>query len=235
MRAVISSDWHPDWVTFGVPRFTEVERAVELTVKTAIDKKCTDYFFLGDLCDPDSGPVVFRCVDLVLRTAMFLATHRICSHWLVGNHDVIEDGRGHSTLMPLRALGKTTFVTLYDQPSLSVFDEGLSILALPFTPTSHGYDPTKVMQEFMRKEGRGVVLSHLSVPGIIPGEETEDMPRGREVVLPIEALTKRSNTTILQGHYHKRQSHGPLHIPGSLARLTFAHVDYQPSFLVMDL
>jgi len=236
MRALISSDWHPDWVSFGVPRFDEVERAVEQTVKTARDEKCTHYIFVGDLCDPDSGPVVFRCVDLAVRTAMYLASCGIFSYWVVGNHDVIEDGSGTSTLFPLRSLGKfDSMVTLYDQPTLDVFSDGLNVLALPFTPTSHTYDPMVPVTDFLRTKGRGLVLSHLTCPGIVPGEETKEMPRGRDVILPLEKLAARPQTTIIQGHYHERQSHGNLHIPGSLARLTFSHADYNPSFLVLDL
>lgn len=241
MRALVTSDWHPDWVTFGVSRFSEVEDAVESTVVTAVEKKCTDYFFLGDLCDPDTGPVVFRCVDLAIRTAMYLAHAGIRSHWLVGNHDVIEDGSGTSTLTPLRALGKTGMVTLYDRPTIETFEdveagEVLSILALPFTPTSHTYDPMTPVKDFLRAPGKGIVLSHLSCPGIVPGEETNDMPRGRDVLLPLVEVLARPNTVVWQGHYHRRQSHdNRLYIPGSLARLTFSEVEHEPSFFVMDL
>lgn len=234
MRLLQTSDWHLDWVTFGISRFDEIDRAVQTTCETAVKEKCTDYFFTGDLCDPDSGPVVFRCVDLAIRAAMFLTYAGIRSHWLVGNHDVIEDGSGTSTLTPLRALGKTGFVTLYDQPTLDNRDDGVSILALPFTPTSHTYDPMVPVRDFLRTPGKGIVLSHLTCPGIIPGEETNDMPRGRDVLLPLVELAKRPNTLILQGHYHKPQSHDMLHIPGSLARLTFGEVENDPSFLIMD-
>lgn len=233
MRVLVTSDWHPDWVTFGVPRFDEVERAVDKTVETAIKEKCQFYFFLGDLCDPDSGPVVFRCVDLAIRTALRLARHDIRSMWLVGNHDVIEDGSGTSTLLPLREIHP--LVELHDEPK-NFEEEGVAdFLVLPFTPTSHTYDPREHVNFFTKLRGKGIVLSHLSCPGIVPGEETETMPRGRDVMLPLVEINKRPDTIVFQGHYHERQSHGILHIPGSLARLTFSHVDYNPSFLVVDL
>jgi len=234
MRVLASSDWHPDWVTFGISRFDEISLAVAKTVKTAIDLKVDQYFFLGDLCDPDAGPVVFRCVQLALRAALILAKHEIHSHWLVGNHDVCEDGSGASTLTPMVTLEEITrFVHVWNRPQ--IVDCNPRMLVLPFTPTSHGYDPMTFVDEFKATKGQGLVLSHLSVPGVVPGEETEDMPRGRDVVLPLIELNKRANTTILQGHYHRRESHGNFHIPGSLARLTFAHADYEPSFLILDI
>jgi DNA repair exonuclease SbcCD nuclease subunit len=236
MRSLVSSDWHPDWTTYGVSRFDEVERAIKLTVQQAIDNCVGHYFFLGDLCDPDTGPVVFRCVKLALQVATTLAVHQIHSHWLVGNHDVIEDGSGSSTLSPIGALQDfTSFVHLYEKPGVNTSIGRSRLLALPFTPTSHTYDPQKYVDEFLRVDGPGIVLSHLKCENIIPGEETEAMPRGRDIVLPLIALAKRPNTVILQGHYHKQQSHGPLHIPGSVARLTFSEVNHEPSFLLMDL
>ena len=76
------------------------------------------------------------------------------------------------------------------------------------------------------------------LPGIHPGSETEDMPRGREVLFPGEQT--RGAVARMNGHYHARQTHGlgdggpDVIIPGSLARLGFGEESNEPGFLLVD-
>jgi DNA repair exonuclease SbcCD nuclease subunit len=233
MKLLCTSDWHADWRSHGVDRFHEVENAVEETLKTARDEKVDAYFFLGDLCDPDSGSCVFRCIDLALRTAGLLKAWGIPSFWLAGNHDVIEDNSGNTTLTPLRSL-ESEIMHLAERPMF--LNWGPGVLALPYTSTLDAYVPA-AFAEACSKVG-SIVISHLAVPGVQPGEETTEMPRGREVLYPFEE-TKKAKLR-LQAHYHRQQAFDPkdggppILIPGSLARLTFGEEGNRPGFLLVD-
>jgi hypothetical protein len=111
-------------------------------------------------------------------------------------------------------------------------------VALPFAPRSHAYDPG----EFVRSapcpsSQRVLVLGHLNLEGIEPGSETTDLPRGREVLFPLEACGEvyGGRALLLNGHYHRRQSYKGVQIPGSLERLTFGEAANAPGYLVVDV
>jgi DNA repair exonuclease SbcCD nuclease subunit len=237
MKVVASSDWHPDHVTHGVSRFQEVKEAAHRTVDRAIEESADLYAFVGDLCDPDTGSSVFRCVELAVDVATRLAARGIASAWVAGNHDVIEDGSGDTVLSPLRALANLThLVKVFERPG--VMDRaGGHVLCLPYTATSHAYDVEAAIAEFgpTVNKAKTIVLGHLNVAGIVPGEETTEMPRGREVWLPVEAA-KRVARHVVNGHYHRRQrTKDGVWITGSLARLTFGEEGNEPSFLVLEV
>jgi DNA repair exonuclease SbcCD nuclease subunit len=227
VRILVTSDWHGDRWTMGVPRFPEIERAAHATVDAAIREKVDAWAFLGDLTDPDSGVCVFRCIELLIRCVLRVWEADIDPIVIAGNHDVIEDGSGETSLSPLRALlGSEGTFFLRERPGM-IDVRGVPILALPYTATSHRYDPLA-----QRLDAR-VVLGHLSVPGIVPGEETLEMPRGREVVLPVDRFPK--DAVLINGHYHKQQASGRVLIPGSLARLTHGEERNEPGFLIVEV
>jgi DNA repair exonuclease SbcCD nuclease subunit len=234
MRLVVSSDYHLDHVTRGIARFAEIERAVRRTVQVAIEREADAWIFLGDAMDPDSGSCVFRCARVLVSVAAELAEHDIRSIWIAGNHDVIEASGMGTTLSPLRNLHP--LVHVFEEPgALMVSDR--RFVALPFTSTDRTYDPATVAREMAVKKG-DIVLSHLSVPGIIPGEETHEMPRGKDILYPFAETVEASWR--LQGHYHRpqefrpREGGSPIVIPGSLARLTFGEEKNDPSFLCFE-
>ncbi len=235
MRILLTSDWHLDWVTHGVSRFEDLERAVEATVRHAVDTRCDAYGFCGDLCDPDSGSRVFRCAALAIDAALDLSDAEIPSFWLAGNHDVIEDGTGGTTLAPLAALGSREIVVC-EQPDVATVG-GLVVALLPFTASSHAYDAEECVRNLDNHQHVHMVVGHLSVPGVVPGEETADMPRGRDVVLPVDEIKRRlPRARIVQGHYHRRQvTKDGVIIVGSLARLTFNEEGNDPGFLVLEV
>lgn len=242
MRIGCFSDLHLDWVTRGRSRFDDISQAVDRTIQEVIKRKVDRFFFLGDLCDPDRNLTTTRAVTCVMEAAVELSQAGIPSHWLAGNHDVIEDGSGATMLRPFRALpyGRAS-IWLHEEPILmSAFGaeddpNPVGLLALPFTATSHPYDPEALAQEALAIDNPLIVISHLAVAGVQPGEETKEMPRGREVLLPRETLQKRkAPTLILQGHYHRRQVFEGVHICGSLARLTFGEEDNNPGFLIVE-
>jgi len=235
VKIVATSDWHGDVTTHGIRRFPEIAEAVNATVDRAIEEDADAYVFLGDLCNPDSGSCVFRVVRLAIEAETRLALRKIPSIWVAGNHDVIEDGSGESALSPLRGLGDA-MVTVCEAPEeLTLFGRNggpaTRFVVLPFTPTTHPYDPAGFVRSI---RGADVVLSHLTeISGVEPGEEAKEMPRGRGIRLPVEDL--KGAKVILNGHFHRRQKYGPIWIPGSLARLTFCEERHDPGYLVVDV
>ena len=234
MKLVVTSDWHVDHVTNGVSRFAEIERAAQESVSTAIEQKADAYVFLGDLCDPDAGSAVFRCIRTAIAVASRLWASKIPSIWLAGNHDVIEDGTGETTLSPLRHVDGACVA----ESSTQVRFAGVAFACLPFTAATSprpGLDPESFLKGWNHSKDASIVLSHLTVPGVVPGEETTELPRGREVLLP-EALAHEKACLVLQGHYHRRQRTAlGTQIPGSLARLTFGEQSHFPSYLVAEV
>lgn len=247
MRIVVISDLHFDVCTIGVPRFEEVRAAVAASVQHAIATRADAWACLGDIADPDNGGASLRAIEQTIETALELADERIPSIWIAGNHCCMEDGSGATLLSPLAAVARSAYAGDYvhvaERPLLVSLPSEVVVLCLPYAPTSHAYDPaaeTRRLLEVVPRTTRIVVASHLTgVPGIIPGEEVTEMPRGRSVLFPFEE-TRRAFVR-LSGHFHRRQifdpSDGgpPLHVVGAAARLTFAEQDHEPGFVVVDV
>jgi DNA repair exonuclease SbcCD nuclease subunit len=255
MKIVVCSDVHLDWVTMGVSRFEEIANALYQTVTAARDNETGEpglYLFLGDLSNPDSGSAVFRCIEHVLKMAAILSQGGIESHWLAGNHDVIEDGSGHTTLWPLNGIGEGSGlarnVFVHEKPwrmLVPMAKPRFNLIALPYTATSHPYDPADFLKRSFDDRLPNLVIGHMtSIPGVTPGEETREMPRGRETVFPAavveQALADGYVVHCFNGHFHRRQSvrtegGAVIHIPGSLARLTAGEEDHEPSFFELEV
>lgn len=245
MKLLLVSDVHLDWVTRGRVRFDDLAKAFKAIVPVAIEQKVQRVFFLGDLCDPNRNLSPMRCVELAMSIAIELADHDIPSHWLAGNHDVIEDGSGTTTLTPFRALVASAYyrshIFLHEEPSISQLGDGWSLLALPFTPLSHAYDPVEWVTHVLNESYPLIVISHLTIEGIVEGEETTEMPRGRSVVLPLKMLTQRQSwTLVFSGHYHQRRvtpeglRGKDVVIVGSLGSLTFSEEGHENGFLIIS-
>ena len=243
LKLIITSDWHLDASTAGMSRFDDVKNAVESIVYEACIAKVDMFVFLGDLTDPDSVRS-HRSVAYAVNVALGLARRGISSRWLVGNHDVIEDGSGDHTLMAFRDLDchvSDATIRLFDRPSTEMFSEhdhnDVLFVALPFTPRSHPYDPaTYVSTLDFPPVSRVVVMGHLNIEGIGPGSETTDMPRGREVFFPVAAVQKRwPGALMLNGHIHKPQEFNRIYIPGSPCRFTFGEEHNSPGYIVCEV
>lgn len=238
IKLVISSDWHVDHVTSGVSRYDEIERAVMRSVEDACAREVDAYLFLGDLCDADAGMVSYRCVELLLRAALRCYASKIRFIAVAGNHDVLEDGSGETTLTPLRALDLEG-IHLFERPGLLSIEDASGeweFVALPFTASAHPYIPGEEIADLLGDRPT-IVAGHLSIPGVIPGEETHEMPRGREVTFPTAEVRANPNVrAMFNGHYHRRQTTADgIHIPGSLARLTFGEQDHTPGYLYAEI
>jgi DNA repair exonuclease SbcCD nuclease subunit len=247
-KILLSSDWHGDKRTLGVSRIDDVRTAVRQTVDAAVTHKVDLYVFLGDLCDPDSGPIVLRCAEIAVQAACDLQEAGIDSLWLAGNHDVFEDSTGCTSLAPLRALPSRLpgmgRVTVAERPLVFTKQE-TAFMCLPYVATSHPYSPEQFAREqldALDADMRVVVLGHLHLAGIIPGEETHEMGRGRDLFYPHKTLDEwkedpGNNPSVIyeaNGHYHEPQLYAGVHVPGALVRFTFADV-HEPSFILVDL
>jgi DNA repair exonuclease SbcCD nuclease subunit len=252
VKILVTSDWHLDAVTSGVARFDEVARAVEHCIETAQQERVDYWFFLGDLCDPDAQRAP-RCAAFAIQTAAKLAMeYGIPSLWLTGNHDVIEDGSGSSTLAPLAAaaaaiplrvpMGSTGVleaVRVFDRPIATRLAEGVTFIALPFVPRCAAYDPVKFIESVAERAPCPglIVAGHLNVAGITPGSEADEFARGRDVWLPIDAIRERwPDAIVMNGHYHGRYvAQGDVLIPGSPARFTHGEAGNSPGCMIVEV
>lgn len=236
-RLFVASDAHLDWTTDGYERFDDGRFAL---MQIHDQTKPGDIFcFAGDLANPDSRGV-HRAVGFATKFAAMLKYRYVHQLWLTGNHDVVEDGHGTHTLMALESLTIREFTdscdfVLADEPGRYRVG-GHEFLALPFTPRSHDYSPEEMVRRFAGYPDTTAVIGHLSLPGITPGSETDAMPRGRNVVFPIDQAKRLPGKPLLiNGHYHERQVFNGVHVPGSLFRCTHAEEKNTPGFLCFDL
>lgn len=237
MKLICTSDWHLDWKTAGLSRFDDISQAILQTVAEAKEQDVDAYVFLGDLCDPGSAAI--RCVSFAARVAKELSAAGIPSLWLSGNHCTQEDGHGTTVLSPLAAMGLGK-VTVVESPRAMFWPPiDAWVVCLPYTPRSHAYDPEAFIDEAAGICTRhpAVVLGHLNIEGIGPGSETKDLPRGRDVFLPIDLINETwPNALVLNGHYHRRQTFRGIEIPGSLCRLTFSEEnDESKGWLIVEV
>lgn len=262
VRIVVCSDAHLDWVTMGVPRFDEIAEALGSTVDEARGGLTADgeavpkadlWLFLGDAGDPD-GDSWYRWVEYLIRTAALLSSEGVESHFIAGNHDVWEDGSGHTTLWPVAAIGENSGlcrnVFVHERPWKMLVPARrplVNLIALPFSSISHPYDPADFLERSLDRNRINLVAAHATIiPGVTPGSEDE-MPRGKAMEFPVAAveaaIREGYKVVCLNGHFHRRQSIMPqdggpqleLHIPGSLARLTVGEDEHEPAWLVLDL
>ncbi len=231
MKVVITGDWHGDHYTAGVPRFDEIAKAVDVTVRAAVDMKAGLYIFDGDLAEVD-GPGMLQTLALAVGVAKDLNQRGIPSIWLTGNHDVIEDGLGTANLTPM---AEVEGAELVDSPRF-VDIAGKRIACLPFTPRTHNYDPRAFVRENANYQHIDLVVGHLMLEGIAAGSETKDMARGRDVFWPLAEIRECwPGAVCVAGHYHEAQVYQGVHVVGSLARLTRSEIHNTPSYLVVDL
>jgi len=247
MKYIATSDWHADWVSHGVRRFDEIQRAVEASLKVAEKENVDAYFFMGDLANPDNGAATIRAIRLILETAAACEEMEIPFFAVSGNHDVIEDGSGDTVLSPLYAMSALTHV--FEQPRATVVN-GFVVIGLPYPAATAPYNPSELdlvamYREHAQRESMPCfVLSHLTnIPGVQRGEESSEMNRGRDVKYPVERVSafakENIRVTAIQGHFHKRQTvtfpNFTLEIPGALARLTFGEERHSPCFLLGEV
>ena len=257
MKIIAISDTHADHVTAGVSRYQEVRGVLMAAMARALEVQADLFVHAGDLCDPDSGPIVFECIADAVRVARTLEVHGIQSIWLAGNHCIAETGRGTTVLDPLKALENAgdairNLVHVAAEPRIiGVRDDFTDRLAvcLPY-PSAAGYIPSSFVKllaapavALTRESGRAgrvIVLAHLVVPGLLPGEESGEMARGKDVMLPDEELVKLAPDIVICGHHHRSQKFRTkagldVQVIGAAARFTFGEQDHSPGYLEIAL
>lgn len=239
MRLLVCSDLHLDATTAGFDRFDDCAEALGHMADIAVNENCDLFLFLGDLCDPTQR--AHRCVEFAAGIALGLSQRGVRSRWLVGNHDVIEDGSGTSTLSGMSVLNDVDHFQMdarvVDRPCFEFIGDA-GFIFLPFVPRSHAYDPEAFVYSTPATScERVVVAAHLNIEGIEPGSETSEMPRGRDVFFPLAACREAygARALLLNGHYHDGQIYEGIHIPGSLERLTFGEECNVPSYLIVEV
>lgn len=241
-------DLHVDAVTAGFRRHQDVEMAAMSAAERAVKEKVDLVVVNGDVCDPDSGGGTLRGVALSLRIARYLNDEKVRNFWIAGNHDVLEDGTGRTTLTPLKEAG-FGWTAVFETPGTimandwalcSKESEQVIFVALPFVARSNEYDPHHFVKEVAERKAKNfpgsfLVAGHLQVAGAELGSETHDMPRGREVRFPTEAVKFLPRRFCLNGHYHKSQTVGEVFMPGSLERLSFGEEKNQPGYAIVEV
>jgi DNA repair exonuclease SbcCD nuclease subunit len=257
MKILVTSDWHLDAKTLGKWRFAELSQTITSMVDKAIAKDIHLFVFMGDLMDPEVQPITYRVYEFLIGICRRLDDAGITSIWLTGNHDVMEDGLYTSTLTPLKGLQKVSkvedWVQLPKSEVVSLYPGDISvcdsytqyevfsrdkwsmhkILCLPYT-----HSTVVSPSEWLKKVeiGGHYVFGHLMIEGVILGDESTDFRRGSDRRLPTELL---KGCKVFNGHYHKSQVYKKddvdIHIPGSLARLSFNEVSHKPSYLIVDV
>lgn len=237
-RILAASDWHLDASTAGVDRFDDTAGAVDASVEAAIDLQVDTYLFGGDLTDPNNVRSL-RATTTIIQAFRRLIAKGIQPVAVAGNHDVIEDGGRFTTLSPLNAACPEALVA--ELPSMRTLKNGSLLIALPFTSTAYAYDPAEFIARcagLLDASNRGlptIIAGHLNLEGISPGSETLDMPRGRDVFWPMEAIAEHfPHALCVGGHYHAPQEYGGVHIIGSLARLRFDECSNETGYVVLE-
>lgn len=248
MKLLVFSDLHGDWTTGGFERFDELSQSLDQVHAHAVSCRVDMVAFLGDLTDPDVDPALtHRTVARAVEFHTRLRDAGIADRWLVGNHDVIEDGRGSHTLMALEKAGARVF----SKPRNEIINHAggrLELVWLPYAGLGNRYEPDRYVRELAASHAMGlkggtlIVLGHMTrVPGAVDGSETRDMPRGRDMEFPLEAcevlrqVGGYGTTLYCNGHFHQRVIDGPVLIPGAMARLTHGEEHHQPGFLLIEV
>ncbi len=238
MKIILSSDWHLDQSTVGVDRYDDICAAIDQSVQAAIDLKATMYIMGGDLTNPNTVRS-HRAVAKAIEVQCELINHGVFPIFVAGNHDVIEDGSGKTTMSALKAVGAGH---VFERPEMIVH-EGVHIVALPFTATSHDYDPdehirltAKAISLGTSKAAPTIIVGHLNLNGASEGSETNAMPRGRNVFWPVDAIKQCfPKALVLGGHYHTPQEFDGVNIIGSMVRLRFDERHNETGYMVAEI
>ncbi len=217
-------------------RWEDLCGALDEVYEAAVSERVDLVIFGGDWCDPT--PKATRCVAEAIRLAIRFANAGIPSRWLIGNHCTQEDGHGSHVLLPLKAMSDGESYQVCDEPDFEFICDVMFVW-LPYTPRSHAYDPEAEIERIAKSAGWNgptVVVGHLNLEGIGPGSETTDMPRGRDVFWPLDALREHlPDALLLAGHYHKRQTFKGVQIIGTLERLSFGEEGETKGWLIIEV
>jgi len=258
MKILFTSDWHVDASTAGVERMPELAEYVS-SLELAIEEEGVDLVVnAGDSWDPGSvhdprwGRFVYESFNHLAFRARY---HREDADGpgliaIPGNHDVVDIAEPTSTLSPLRVARSPGVLVLEEPTAWSMVHAGQRVLFLALPYVSRAYERTDDYKralggalEAAEKAARNspvVVIGHLAFEGMVPGSESTDMARGREVPFPVVEVGQVNPALVVNGHYHARQTirRGSLdiEIPGAPIRFTFGEArDGARGFLTAEV
>lgn len=243
MRFFISSDWHRDAYTAGVPRARELDEYVGRLCDAAAAEKPDRILFAGDYADPGGMLQSWHASASVL---LFRSLARVAPVVAIaGNHDVVEVDYCLTTLSPLRAAVRAAGdVTVVEKPTLLEVGS-LALLCLPYASRAFAASDTYkaalgVAVETAKRCDAVVPLAHLSVGGAAMGSESVELSRGRELPFPDELVDTMNVVVAVNGHYHVPQvvdrGRWQIVIPGSGLALTFGDGSARrKGYVVLDL
>jgi DNA repair exonuclease SbcCD nuclease subunit len=235
MKILVTSDWHMDTVTAGIPRLNDIENFMKLLLDV-IEKEEVDLLLhLGDFFNPGTMLVPVYTAKLMEFIQKLYYKDEVDVILIAGNHDVIEDSRGYTTISPLNFINRIGgSCDIVERPSLICINADIAVnfLCLPYVAKS-AYDPSdldnviKYIEKLSYSSLKLIVAGHMTVPGAMMGSESKEMSRGRESVFPIDKIKALNPDMILNGHYHKAQVVNPsgVIIPGSPVRFNFGEKD----------
>lgn len=236
MRLLCVSDLHLDAISYGVERFEEVRDGLQQAVTAAIRAEVDRFVCLGDVCNPGTNRAP-RAIAAVVEAAQQLSAGGIESWWLTGNHDVVEDGSGAHTLLPLRE-ARLPLVDVVDEPGVIWSTGGCGVIALPYVPLVRAYDPEECVRGIAAKWtfDKHLVIGHLNIASATPGSESGELARGRAMVWPTAAIRERwPGALMIGGHYHKAGVYEGVHVVGSAARFSVDESDHVPAWLMVEV
>ena len=222
MRFLITSDWHIDAVTLGVPRRPEVLRYAKHLVGAVTHERIDAVIFAGDGFDPGDMLASLYLADLLSCFRALMHASRLKRIYVIaGNHDVVEVDSALSTLKPL---GMVEGIVLGEEPCvcrLEGFGERVAIMLMPYISRAWaqlrlaGVDPGPDAlagaafgaARAAKADGfKLVTVGHQTVPGAKLGSESAEMSRGRELDIPFRELSLLEPELVINGHYHKPQT-----------------------------
>ncbi len=211
MKLLVTSDWHDDAVTLGVPRRAEILRYVDELRHVCVLEKVDVVVFPGDFADPGGMLASLYASDSIqLLPGLAAETRSKRGIVVAGNHDVVETSQTLTTLSPLAAVTAARCGVSVAETSSLVYVDDVCFLCLPYQARAAGAEvlPLGLFDACLgaRAAGQKIVsVSHLNVPGARRGSEVKEMSRGRDVDLPVEQLLELRPDLVINGHYHRPQ------------------------------
>ena len=173
----------------------------------------------GDLMDRRKF-VNFNILSQV-RTKFFdrLKEEGIELHCILGNHDVYY--RNTNKVNSIRELFSNDLI-LYEEPAVVNFD-GLDIALLPWV-NKENHD---VSIDFIETASAPILIGHLELKGY-------DVIRGVQYHGGMNPGIFSRYEKVYSGHFHCKQSHGNIEYLGTQYQITFADLDEDKGFHVLD-
>lgn len=216
MRILVTSDWHLDAHTLGVPRRPELLRYLDLVAQAADIEEVNVVIFAGDACDPGHMLQSQYAADIIEAFRRLGKNRTLVA--IAGNHDVVEVAGPLTTLAPARvAFADDPHKHILELPEVVAFPgHQVALLALPYVARSQVEAGSPLFVDVLdqafsaaaMRKGAGfklVVIGHMTVPGAKLGSETVELSRGRDLDLPLERIAALQPDLVVNGHYHKPQ------------------------------